>query len=59
MRCSWAMAPASRAAQMVAASVRVQPWVTDGMTAAGLNTAKAAATSSPGTWPITEPRLVK
>ena len=53
------MAPSSRAAQMVAASVSDQPKSTEGTTAAGLNTAKAAATSSPGTWPMTEPRLVK
>jgi hypothetical protein len=44
---------------MVAASVRLQPSCTQGTTISGLNTAKAAATSSPGTCPITEPRLVK
>ena len=58
-RTSCAMAPLSRAAQMVAASVIDQPWLTEGMTVAGLNTPKAAATTSPGTCPITEPRLVK
>ena len=44
---------------MVAASVIDHPKVTAGMTAAGLNTAKAAATSSGATCPITEPREVK
>jgi hypothetical protein len=44
---------------MVAASVRVQPKATAGTTTAGLNTANAAATSSPGTWPRHEPRLQK
>ena len=59
MRTSWAVAPVVRAAQMVAASVRVQPWATAGTTTAGLNTPKAAATTSPGTWPMTEPREQK
>ena len=44
---------------MVGASVNPQPAATAGTTAAGLNTAKAAATSSPGTWPRAEPRLQK
>ena len=48
-----------RASQIVAASVSVQPYVTAGTTTAGLNTPNAAATTSPGTWPITEPRLQK
>jgi hypothetical protein len=59
MRCNWPTAPSVRVAQMVAASVCVQPWSTSGMTTAGLNTPKAAATTSPGTWPMTEPRLQK
>ena len=42
-----------------AASVSVQPKVTAGTTTSALNTPKAAATSSPGTWPSAEPRLVK
>ena len=44
---------------MVAASVSDQPNATAGTTAAGLNTPNPAATTSPGTWPISEPRLVK
>jgi hypothetical protein len=59
MRRSWAVAPTVRASQIVAASVSVQPWSTSGMTTAGLNTANAAATTLPGTWPMTEPRLQK
>ncbi len=59
MRRSWPVAPSVRASQMVAASVRVHPCATSGTTIAGLNTANAAATTSPGTWPMTEPRLQK
>jgi hypothetical protein len=59
MRANWAVAPRVRAAAMVAASVSAQPCATAGTTAAGLNTAKAAATSSPGTCPSAEPRLQK
>lgn len=53
------MAPRRRASQMVGASVSVQPVVTAGITTSGLNTAKAAATTSPETCPMSEPRLVK
>ena len=59
MRCSCPIAPSSRAAQIVVASVSVQPYATDGNTTSGLNTENAAATTCPGTCPITEPRLVK
>ena len=58
-RTSWPTAPCVRAAHMVAASALVQPKATAGTTASGLKTAKAAATTSPGTCPSTEPRLVK
>ena len=44
---------------MVEASVTAHPRSTQGTTTAGLNTANAAATSSPGAWPSAEPRLVK
>jgi N-acetylmuramic acid 6-phosphate etherase len=44
---------------MVAASVSAHPAATAGTTTAGLNTAKAAATSCPGTCPSAEPRLQK
>ena len=54
-----ATAPRVRASQMVGASTLLHPNSTAGTTAAGLNTANAAATTSPGTWPMTEPRLVK
>jgi hypothetical protein len=53
------MAPVVRAWHMLAASLRVQPSRTAGTTTAGLNTPNAAATTSPGTWPSTEPRLQK
>ncbi|CAB4569471.1 unannotated protein [freshwater metagenome] len=53
------MAPLSRAEQIVDASVSVHPYDTEGTTTAGLKTAKDAATTSPGTCPMTEPRLVK
>ena len=46
---SWPTAPFVRAAQMVAASTLLQPNRTAGTTASGLKTAKAAATTSPGT----------
>ena len=58
-RTSWATAPRVRAPQMVGASTLLHPKDTEGTTASGLNTAKAAATTSPGTWPMTDPRLVK
>jgi hypothetical protein len=44
---------------MVAASVIDQPDVTAGTTTDGLNTAKADATTSPGTCPSRDPRLQK
>ena len=53
------MAPSVRAWQIVAASVFVHPNVTAGTTASGLNTPNVAATTVPGTWPRTLPRLVK
>src|SRR4029077_19496970 len=56
---SWAREPSVLACPMVAAFVSDHPNVTAGMTAAGLNTAKAAATSSPGTCPSNDPRLQK
>src|SRR5215472_2492588 len=56
---SWATEPAVLACPMVVASVSDHPAVTAGITAAGLNTAKAAATSSPGTCPSEDPRLQK
>ena len=59
IRSSCAVAPSLRAARMVAASVSDHPTSTRGTTIAGLNTAKADATTSPGTWPRMEPRLVK
>jgi hypothetical protein len=59
IRSSWASAPSVRAWQIVAASVLVQPNVTAGTTTSGLNTPNVAATTVPGTWPSTLPRLVK
>jgi hypothetical protein len=59
MRANWAVAPRSRAAAMVGASVNPRPVATAGTTTAELKTAKAAATSSPGTCPRAEPRLQK
>jgi len=59
VRSNWATAPERRAAKIVSASVSDQPNSTHGTTAAGLNTANAAATTRPPTWPISEPRLVK
>ena len=59
MRSSCATAPSVRAVAIVFASVSVQPYETLGTTAAGLNTANAEATSSPGTCPRQDPRLVK
>ena len=44
---------------MVSASTSFQPSRRTGTTTAGLNTANAAAMTSPGTWPSTEPRLQK
>ena len=44
---------------VVAPAVSYGWTLTAGATTAGLNTANADATSSPGTWPITEPRLQK
>ncbi|PQM49414.1 hypothetical protein C1Y40_00364 [Mycobacterium talmoniae] len=58
-RCSWATAPSVRTRHTALASVRPQPWVTAGITTAGLNTANAAAITSPGTCPNSEPRLQK
>ncbi len=49
MRSSCATAPSVRAVAIVLAFVSVQPYVTLGTTAFGLNTANADATSSPGT----------
>jgi hypothetical protein len=59
MRRSWPVAPAVRAAQIVGASVRAHPAATAGTTTSGLKTPKAAAITSPGTWPMTDPRLQK
>jgi hypothetical protein len=36
-----------------------QPAATTGTTTLGLKTANAAATTSPGDWPVQAPRLVK
>ena len=52
-------APSVRAWQIVAASVLLHPSSTQGTTTSGLNTPNVAATTVPGTWPRTLPRLVK
>ena len=56
---SWPSAPSVRAARIASAPAISHPAVTKGTTTSGLNTPNAAATTSPGTWPSTEPRLQK
>lgn len=59
MRASGPMAPSVRAAPISSAVGCSHPSATRGTTTAGLNTPKAAATTSPGTCPSTDPRLQK
>ena len=52
-------APCSRACKTASRLVICQPAATAGTTTLGLKQPNAAATTSPGTWPMQAPRLVK
>ena len=58
-RCSMAVAPRSRASRIASRLAICHPASTAGTTTLGLKQPKAAATTSPGTWPMHAPRLVK